>query len=114
MIEHWRVEVEAREETRQQAVGHLTAEHNRLEGKVVGLQDFWRSEFGKLRQELRDDQAAFRAELRTDQASMETRLTTLMTQHQQRVHDRLNVIASDQARMLNEFVDRLADRKAGD
>jgi hypothetical protein len=111
VIEHWRTQVEVREEARQNSVGRLEVEHNKLEGKVVGLQDFWRSEFGKLRQELRDDQAAFRAELRADQSSMETRLTTLMTQHQQRVHDRLNVIASDQARMLTEFVDKLVEKQ---
>lgn len=113
VIEAWRVQVDTREESRQQTVGRLEVEQSRLEGKVVGLQDFWRSEFGKLRQELREDQQAFRAELRADQSSMETRLTTLITQHQQRVHDRLNVIAADQARMLTEFVDQLVDKKGG-
>jgi hypothetical protein len=111
VIEAWKVQLDAHEGSRQQQVGRLEAEQSRLEGKVVGLQEFWRSEFGKLRQELRDDQQAFRAELRADQSSMEARLTTLMTQHQQRVHDRLNVIASDQAQMLTEFVDRLVDKQ---
>lgn len=116
-----------REDARQQAVGALRTEQSKLAGKVDGLQEFWRTEFGALRKELRDDQVRFqgelRAELRQDQNNFETRLTTLLTTHleqerqerqahQQRVHDRLNGIAADQAKLLTEFVDSMVEQKA--
>lgn len=103
--------VEIREGERREAIGRLEHAQSNLEGKIGGLQDFWRSEFGKLRQELREDQSAFRTELRADQANTEARLTTLLTEHQKRMHDRLNGIAADQARLLTQFVDDMADRK---
>lgn len=103
--------VEARDDDRQSRVGRLELAQSNLEGKIGGLQDFWKSEFSSLRKELRDDHARLRDELRQDQANTETRLTALMTGHQQRVHDRLNVIAADQAKLLTEFVDSMADRK---
>lgn len=102
-----------RADDRLKAISRLEVEQTKLEGKVVGLQDFWRSEFGNLRKELREDHQKLREELRQDQASTEQRLTALMTGHQQRVHDRLNVIAADQAKMLTEFVDTMV-KKVGE
>lgn len=104
---------ESKNDERAQAVGRLEEEHNRLEGRVSGLQDFWRSEFTKLRQELRDDQAAFRKELREDQSSAEERMTALFIGHQQRVHDRLNTIATEQAKGFEDLLDKLVDKVAG-
>lgn len=103
---------ESKNDDRQRALGRLEADQSVLEGKVIGLQDFWRSEFGNLRKELRDDQQKLRDELRHDQASIEGRLTVLLVEHQKRVHDRLNVIAADQAKMLTDFVDGLVEKKA--
>lgn len=105
--------IESKHEDRQQQIGRLESEHSVLAGKVVGLQEFWRGEFVNLRKELREDHQKLREELRQDQANTEQRLTVLMTGHQQRVHDRLNVIAADQAKLLTEFVDQIVDRKAG-
>lgn len=106
--------VEIREGERQKAIGRLEGDQARLEGKLGGLHDFWKTEFTNLRKELRDDHLKLRDELRQDQANTETRLTALMTGHQTRVHDRLNVIAADQAKLLTEFVDKMVDRKAGE
>lgn len=93
--------VEVREDARQQSIGRLEHGQNALEGRVLGLQDFWKSEFNTLRRELREDQQRF-----------EERIATMLQGHQQRVHDRLNVIAADQAKLLTDFVDRLVDKKA--
>ncbi len=90
---------EQRHAEQQKAFGKLETEQGILAGKVVGLQEFWRNEFNKLRLELREDQNA-----------MESRLAALLTGHQQRVHDRLNIIAADQSKMLADFVDRLVDK----
>lgn len=102
---------DGREEHRQESIGQLKNEHSILAGKVVGLQDFWRNEFNSLRRELRDDASKLRDELRQDQANMENRLSQQLSGHQQRVHDRLNIIAADQAKMLNEFIDQLLEKR---
>lgn len=110
--------VEIRETERQKHIGQLEANHNRLDGKLDGLQTFWRTEFSKLSAEFKAFEEKidyrldnFRLELRGDQQKTEDRLTELMTGHQTRVHDRLNAIASEQSKMLTEFVDRLVDKK---
>jgi hypothetical protein len=105
--------IEIRDSDRQSTLGRLEEAQGRIEGKVGGLQEFWRGEFGGLRKELREDQARFRQELREDQKAFEDRMSTLLTGHQQRIHDRLNLIAADQAKLLTEFVDHMVDKKAG-
>lgn len=90
---------EQRHSDQQKAFGKLETEQGILAGKVVGLQEFWRNEFNKLRSELREDTNA-----------MESRLAALLAGHQERVHDRLNIISADQSKMLSDFVDRLVDK----
>lgn len=109
--------VEIRETERQKHIGQLEANHNRLDGKLDGLQTFWRGEFSKLSAEFSalEEKIDYRLdnlrlELRGDQQKTEDRLTELLTAHQARVHDRLNAISVEQAKMLNELVDMLADR----
>lgn len=113
------IAVESKEEVRARLIGQLETNQNRLDGKVDGLQSFWRSEFTKLAEQFKtfEDKIDyrldnFRLELRGDQQTMEERITKLFTEHQGRVHDRLNIIAADQARLLTDFVDKLVDKKA--
>lgn len=113
------VAIEAKEEVRARLIGSLETNQNRLDGKLDGLQSFWRTEFTKLGEEFRALEGKIdykldnlRLELRGDTQKGEERLVTLLVEHQKRVHDRLNVIAADQAKMLKEFVDELVDKKA--
>lgn len=109
--------VEIRETSRERNLGGLEANHNKLEGKVDALQTFWRSEFAKLTDQFKVFEEKvdyrldnFRLELRGDQQKSEERLTALLTGHQARVHDRLNAISAEQAKMLSEMVDMLVER----
>lgn len=104
--------VEVRETERARHVGVLESNQNRLDGKVDALQTFWRTEFAKMGEQFQkfEEKVEYRLdnlrlELRGDQQKTEERLTGLFTAHQTRMHDRLNVIAADQARLLTEFVD---------
>lgn len=101
---------EAREGERSRTLGRLEGEIQRLDGKIGGLQDFWRTKFEDLEKKIDHRLEAFRGELRADQYAHEQRQAQLLSEHQHRVHDRLNEASAAQAQMLNELVDKLVDR----
>lgn len=101
---------EVREGERQRAIGRMEGEINRLDGKIGGLQDFWRTKFEKLEEKIDIKFESFRGELRADQQAHEARQAHTLEGHQKRVHDRLNEASAAQAQMINELIDRLVDR----
>ncbi len=117
VVERNQIANDAREMERQRALGRLEGEQHRLDGKIDALQSFWRTEFTKLVEKFGSFEEkidgrldAFRLELREDQNTHEDRLTQMLNAHQTRVHDRLNAISAEQAKMLNEVVDMLVER----
>lgn len=90
---------EYREGERQRQIGHLEARLGNLDGKIEGLQAFWRGEFEKLE-----------AKIDKRLEALESRIATSLAGHQGRVHDRLNAIAGEQAKMLEELLDKFVGR----
>lgn len=102
-------------------LGLLEASHNRLDGKVDGLQKHWTSRFDKLEEEMKEgfksigDKVDYkldnlRLELRGDQQKAEELVMKMLEAHQKRVHDRLNEATAAQVSALNELVDKIYDR----
>lgn len=109
--------MKAQDAERLQSLGRTQSEVHRLDGKVDGLQTFWRTEFTKLAERFESFEEKvekrldnFRSELRSDQQSHEERITATVTEHQKRVHDRLNILASEQAAGFNRLFDELIER----
>lgn len=95
---------------KQRTLGRLEGEQHRLEGRVDGLQDFWRNQFDQLSEKFDEKVASMREELRGDQKDLEGKVMSALATHQQRIHDRLNIITGEQAKLLTEFVDKLVDK----
>lgn len=91
--------VEHREGERQRQLGQLEARVGNLDGKIEGLQAFWRGEFEKLEGKIDKRLEA-----------LESRITTSLNAHQGRVHDRLNAIAAEQSKMLEELLDKFVGK----
>ena len=94
--------VEWREGERQRQLGAIEARVGNLDGKIEGLQTFWRGEFEKLEGKIDKRLEA-----------LESRITTSLAAHQGRVHDRLNAIAAEQSKMLEELLDTFVLRLEG-
>lgn len=111
---------EAKEGERARTLGIFETNLNRLDGKVDGLQKHWTGRFDKLEAEFKELENKveykldnLRLELRGDQQRLEEKVVKLLGDHQGRIHDRLNAISVEQAKMLTEVVDLLVD-KAGE
>lgn len=116
-------DAEAREKATGTHIGLLEANQNRLDGKVDGLQKHWTSRFDKLEDEMQEGFKLvnakldyrldnLRMELRGDQQAAEDRLLKLLEGHRQGVHNRLNILAKEQADGLNQLLDDLVERIA--
>lgn len=105
--------IEIRDSDRMKSIGKIEGEITRLDGKLDGLQNFWRTKFEKFEEKLDAFKSELRVELRNDQTAHESRMTTMLESHRIGVHNRLNEATAAQATMLNDLIDKLVD-KVGD